>query len=92
MERAFGPDGPAGTDDDLLALLARADPAELPALYLSCGTEDALVGDNRMFVEACGAAGVPITADLRPGAHDWDLWDETIRDVLAWLPLHQPGT
>jgi S-formylglutathione hydrolase FrmB len=92
LERAFGPDGPAGTDDDLLALLARADPAELPALYLSCGTEDALVGDNRMFVEACGAAGVPITADIRPGAHDWDLWDETIRDVLAWLPLRPPGT
>jgi putative tributyrin esterase len=25
--------------------------------------------------------------DFRPGEHEWGLWDATVRDVLAWLPL-----
>jgi S-formylglutathione hydrolase FrmB len=28
-----------------------------------------------------------VTTDLRPGRHEWALWDAVIQDVLAWLPL-----
>ena len=87
LDRVFGAAGPRDTPDDLLLLLGRADPASLPALHVSCGTEDALVAGSRRFLDAAAAAGVPVTGDLGPGAHDWAYWDARIQDVLAWLPV-----
>jgi putative tributyrin esterase len=87
MERVFGTRPVAETPDDLFWLLRQAEPTELPALYLSCGTEDALYDDNVAFRDECEKVGVEVTASFGPGAHDWDYWDELIQDVLAWLPL-----
>ncbi len=87
FDRVFGDDGPAGTPEDLLWLLGRTDPATLPPLYVCCGTEDALIDDNRAFVGEARSAGVDVTSDFGPGDHDWAYWDSTIQDVLAWLPL-----
>ncbi len=87
VPHAFGDRPVAGTDDDLFALLERADPARLPALYLACGTEDDLLPGNRAFVERAQRGTVPLTVDLRPGSHDWAFWDTEIQHVLAWLPL-----
>jgi putative tributyrin esterase len=87
FERCFGDRELGGSDDDLLGLLAAADAGTLPALRVSCGTEDELIGDNRRFVAAASSAGIPVTTDFGPGAHDWAYWDTDIQDVLAWLPL-----
>ena len=87
FERIYGDADPTGTDDDLLALISRADPAALPALHVCCGEQDELLDANRRFLDACSAASVPVTVDLGPGAHDWAYWDARIQDVLAWLPL-----
>jgi putative tributyrin esterase len=84
LRNIFG--GRPGPDDDLLALLRSAEPDALPALSVSCGTEDFLYADNRAFVRAAGDAGVPVTVDFRPGEHDWGFWDTGIQQVLAWLP------
>jgi putative tributyrin esterase len=86
-ERVFGDREVTGSDDDLFALIGRADPASTPALHLCCGTEDELVAENRRFVAACRAAGLAVTTDFGPGMHDWDYWDARIQDVLTWLPL-----
>ncbi len=85
LRNIFG--GRPGPHDDLLTLLRAADPVALPALCVSCGTEDFLYDDNRVFVRAAGDAGVPLTVDFRPGGHDWAFWDAGIQRVLAWLPL-----
>ncbi len=85
--RIFAERPVAGSPDDLLALVAGADPASLPALHVSCGTKDDLLADNRRFVAACERAGVPVDTDFGPGDHDWAYWDTRIQDVLAWLPL-----
>jgi putative tributyrin esterase len=87
--RVFG-DRLEGTDDDLLALLDRADPTSLPRLYLCCGTEDYLYQHNVTFRDACAARDIPVTVDFGPGDHDWAYWDARIVDVLAWLPLDAP--
>ena len=87
FERIFGNTGPVGGPDDLHWLLDRADAATLPALYVCCGTEDALIDDNRAFADAAAAAGIPLQTSFGPGAHDWAYWDTRIQDVLAWLPL-----
>ncbi|MDN6400358.1 MAG: esterase family protein [Brachybacterium sp.] len=76
-----------GTEDAQCGLLAAADPAALPALFLDCGTEDQLLGMNRGFLDAARQYGVELTSRLRPGAHTWDFWDQGIQDVLDWLPL-----
>jgi putative tributyrin esterase len=91
FERIFGNQELAGGPDDLLWLLDQAEPAALPSLYLCCGTEDELIGDNERFRDRCAAAGIPLTSDFGPGVHDWAYWDATIQDVLAWLPLDRPG-
>ena len=88
-ERVWGGREIAGTADDLLGLLGRRDPAELPALFLDCGTEDQLLDQNERFLATAGEAGVEVTSRLRPGAHTWDFWDEGIQDVLGWLPLRE---
>jgi putative tributyrin esterase len=85
--RVFGDRRVRGSDDDLFALAARADPAALPALHVSCGTEDALIGSNRAFVAACSARGISVASTFGPGEHEWGYWDAHIQDVLAWLPL-----
>jgi S-formylglutathione hydrolase FrmB len=87
FDRIYGDRDPAGSDDDLRALVDRADQAAVPALYVCCGTQDELIDDNRAFVDRAEAAHAPITSDFGPGAHDWAYWDATIQDVLAWLPV-----
>ncbi|MFI5496098.1 alpha/beta hydrolase [Actinoplanes sp. NPDC051859] len=86
VARVFGDRPVAGTDDDLLHLLAQAGP-ELPRLMLRCGTEDLLVAQNERFVETCRKHAVEIDAGFGPGAHEWSYWDAQIQAVLDWLPL-----
>jgi S-formylglutathione hydrolase FrmB len=83
VNRVFGPD--PGPEEDVFALLEAADPARLPRLHVSCGTEDHLVDHSRRFAEAAVATGADVTVDLRPGEHEWGFWDTEIRTVLGWL-------
>ena len=83
FRRIYGDRPIAGSDDDLLALLDRA--ADLPRLYVCCGTEDALYPGNQTFVAACAAKGIEVTTDFGPGAHEWAYWDDRIQDVLGWM-------
>lgn len=87
LRKVYGDTSVRGTDSDLLHLLSTVDPATLPALYQMCGTEDFLLQSNLDFRDTAARHGVPVTVDLRPGDHSWGLWDTTIQDVLAWLPL-----
>ncbi|HYH35453.1 MAG TPA: alpha/beta hydrolase family protein [Nocardioides sp.] len=85
VDRVFG--GSFSPSDDLYELLAAADPASVPPLYVGCGTEeDRLLAANTRLAEQARALGVDVTVDFRPGDHEWGLWDATIRDVIAWLP------
>ena len=92
FDRVFGDQPAAGTAHDLRWLLGQAEPGTLPALWVGCGTADALCADNERFVAACTAAGIPVTASFVPGEHDWGLWDQQIQQVLAWLPLEGAGS
>jgi putative tributyrin esterase len=89
LERVFG--GMPGPGDDLFALLGATPAADLPALHVSCGTEDPLLGSNQRFVALAVAAGASVTADFPAGTHEWGLWDRMISDVIAWLPRTGPA-
>src|SRR5829696_2017584 len=75
-------DGTIRPSDDLFSLLATA--ASVPPMYVGCGTSDVLLDGNERFIEAATDAGVHVTTDLRPGGHEWSLWDAMIEDVIAW--------
>jgi S-formylglutathione hydrolase FrmB len=82
--RVFG-ESPAGTDHDLLALAERCKAnAALPEILIDCGVDDFLFNDNETFVAALKDRGVPHTYRTFPGAHDWDYWDEHVRDAVAF--------
>lgn len=85
--RIWGRRKVAGTHDDLLHLLGVVDRESLPALYVTCGTEDFLHEDNRRFVAEAERHGIPLATDFRPGDHEWAYWDAAIQRVLAWLPV-----
>jgi putative tributyrin esterase len=83
--RVFAGRTVAGSDDDLLHLVATRDPATLPRLMLRCGTEDHLVAQNERFVRACTTHAVPLDSGFGPGEHEWGYWDREIQTVIDWL-------
>ncbi|WP_428940496.1 alpha/beta hydrolase [Fontivita pretiosa] len=86
MDRSdvFGAD-PRGTDHDLLHLAARAGRQRpLPRLLIDCGTDDFLLKDNREFHLKLEALGVEHEYWEYPGGHDWDYWDNHVRDAIAF--------
>jgi putative tributyrin esterase len=85
FERIFGTSIP--DDVDIFKLLAKADASALPRLHVSAGTEDApaLVEGNRRFVAQLEDKGVDVTSDFRPGEHVWELWDDLLPEVIAWM-------
>ncbi|SDS88715.1 S-formylglutathione hydrolase FrmB [Paraoerskovia marina] len=89
----FGSQPTAGTDSDLLHLLRTrvAAGTDLPALRVTCGTEDALFSGNERFLAEARHLGVDVAVDLGPGDHEWGYWDAQVRAALAWLPLAADG-
>ncbi|MDO8307535.1 MAG: alpha/beta hydrolase family protein [Actinomycetota bacterium] len=86
MTTVFG--GPiTGTDDDVLHLASTTEPGSCPGLYVACGTDDFLLSASKHFIDIAERRGLPITARIASGDHDWEYWDAQIQDVLAWLPL-----
>jgi S-formylglutathione hydrolase FrmB len=81
----------AGTDSDLHHLAARvaARTGPKPALYLSCGTEDELLGDSRAFHRHLDSLRYRHHYEEGPGGHEWSYWDEQIQRAIAWLPLRR---
>ncbi len=77
-----------GTDNDLSFLLTKKveEHKQLPALYMTCGTEDFILPTNDTFYCRARELNVPVEYEKFPGAHDWNFWDSHIRDVLNWLP------
>jgi S-formylglutathione hydrolase FrmB len=87
VDQVFGSEPITGTPNDLFWLIDQVPPDRAPALHVSCGTEDELLGSNRRLVEALRSKAFNLVSDFGPGIHDWAYWDARIQDVLAWLPL-----
>jgi putative tributyrin esterase len=89
-ELVFGGTGPErGSEHDLfhLATELAATGSPRPRLYQCCGTEDFLLTQNRKLRDCLAPLGYDYQYVEGPGAHDWAYWDETIAQVVNWLPL-----
>ena len=74
-----------GSDNDVYALAEKTDPAAAPNIYLSCGTEDWLIDDNRRMRDLLAARGIACTYSERPGIHNWEFWDVEIQEALRFF-------
>jgi S-formylglutathione hydrolase FrmB len=55
----------------------------LPFIYLSCGTEDFLIQNNREFMALLSEKKVPHEYRQLPGIHFYTFWNDQIREFLA---------
>ena len=80
-----------GTDSDLFHLAKKLTKRRgpKPALWLSCGTEDDIIGDTRTFHTHLDALGCSHHHEESAGAHDWAYWDAQIQRTIAWLPIRK---
>ncbi|HEX8069501.1 MAG TPA: alpha/beta hydrolase family protein [Pyrinomonadaceae bacterium] len=86
LARVFGAaDSPVRAANDLFKLYADL-PAErvaqLPFLYLDCGTDDIFVDTNRALADLLFRRKIPHEFRQLPGAHNWPYWDQQVQEVL----------
>ncbi len=59
--------------------------ARMPALFIDCGTEDALIDQNRALHDELTRLRVRHDYAEWPGAHTWRYWSTHVRESLAWM-------
>lgn len=89
IARVYGPanepDNETRKANDIFRLVRELTPEQiksLPFLYLDCGTEDFLIGDNRNFSALLVEKKVPHEFRQLPGGHDWPYWDRQVQEIL----------
>ena len=60
-----------------------------PKVFMACGTEDHLLNANRTMRDFFQESGLDVTYRESKGGHDWDFWDQYIKEALEWLPLDE---
>ena len=60
---------------------------DIPRIYLTCGLQDSLLEANREMRDFLKEQGADVTYVEGEGAHEWDFWNRSIKNVLDWLPL-----
>lgn len=59
--------------------------AEIPKIYLACGTEDFLIENNREFAEFLKTHNADFIYEEGPGVHDWKFWNRYLDKGLDKL-------
>ena len=84
MESVYGPpENPARAAEDPFELVKKVPPELRPQLYLSVGSEDFLLEENREFAHLLAELKVPYEYREFPGKHEWPVWDREIQVVLT---------
>lgn len=82
----FGPLGSETrkTNDvfELVRTMTTARAASLPYFYLDCGTEDVLANDNARYAALLHEKKIAHEYRQLPGNHNWQYWDQQVREVL----------
>ncbi len=87
-EKVFGPlDKLEGSDKDYKVLIEQLQEEKkaIPRLWMTCGTEDFLLKENRSFYEFLKANYVSATYIEESGGHEWPYWDRAIKQFIQWL-------
>jgi len=87
VTRIFGTDL-AGGPNDVFALAEKLPRVFRPAIRFDCGTEDALLDQNRRFHKHLAALGIKHTYREYPGIHGWNYWDAHFPEALKFHKKH----
>lgn len=74
-------------DMDLEELVIKAveSSGKNPRLYLSCGTEDDLIEEQRSFHQFLEEQNYMHQLVEAPGKHNWDYWNDSIEQSMKWV-------
>lgn len=91
FEAVFGNlDEFVGSDKDYKALITKLlqERAEVPKLWIACGTEDSgLINENREYRDFLIDNHIDLTYVEGSGGHDWEFWDTYLLKAFDWLPI-----
>lgn len=79
----LGPEQEVGPENDLSLLAKQV--KNPPAIYISCGEQDAHYPMNCEFVKLLAELGFDHRFDHREGDHGWGFWDRSIQDCMDYL-------
>lgn len=86
ISRAFGAEGSIAREHgDLFKLIGKMSGpqvADLPFIYLDCGSDDGFIETSRDFARLIRSKKVRHEFRELPGAHDWKYWDERGKYLL----------
>jgi len=54
-------------------------------VYLSCGTYESLIYENRTMVPVLQASGMEVRYEEARDGHNWENWRDRLRSGLSWL-------
>lgn len=76
-----------GSDMDYKALVLKLkeEGERIPKLWITCGTEDFLLNQNRDFYEFLKQNHISATYTEEKGAHTWPYWDRAVKQFLNWI-------
>ncbi|MBR4554272.1 MAG: esterase [Ruminococcus sp.] len=73
------------SNPETLADKLLAEGKKLPDIYMSCGTEDFLLEQNREFHRFLESRGIAHEYIESEGTHDMRFWGEYTEKILAWM-------
>lgn len=71
-----------GVENDLFAMLEKADAKDIPRIYMACGERDSLFSHSTRFRDALVKKGVDCKFESWEGIHDWDFWDVAVKKAF----------
>ncbi|MCI8553869.1 MAG: esterase family protein [Clostridiales bacterium] len=78
--------GKPADDCDLFELAkGLKDRGPVPRLYITCGSSDFMVEDNRDFHRHLESLNIAHTYEEWEGVHDWFFWDASIQKTIPFL-------
>ncbi len=67
-------------------LLHHLEPSILPPqVYLSCGTYERMIGENRYMAQRLQKAGLQVKYSESRDGHTWEAWRDRLSEGLSWL-------
>ena len=92
IEDVFGtPENYKREGNDLYRLAQKCilEGRSLAPLFLSCGSGDFLIEENRAFAAHLETLNFPVSFDEEKGGHEWGFWDRKIQQFIRQLPIRK---
>lgn len=85
FQAIFGQNMVLPANCDLVAMAQKANPMELPRIYMACGEQDGLFDANVRLSEIFQKQGADICFEHWEGSHSWTFWDVAVCKAMNHL-------